>query len=129
ITSSGVLTATAGINNNNAGITNTGAISGATNVTASGTITLSGLTTNGPVYTTTGGVLASEAQLAPVRGGTGLDTSAAGNGKLLIGNGTGFTLTNLSTGTGISVTNGAGSITINNTGVTSLTGTANQVNV
>lgn len=35
----------------------------------------------------------------------------------------------LTAGAGISVTNGAGSITIGNTGVTSLTGTANQVTV
>jgi hypothetical protein len=36
---------------------------------------------------------------------------------------------NLTDGTGISVTEGAGSITIANTGVTSLTGTANEVDV
>jgi len=36
---------------------------------------------------------------------------------------------NISAGTGVSVTNGAGSITIGNTGVTSITGTANEVDV
>lgn len=36
---------------------------------------------------------------------------------------------NLTAGTGVSVTNGAGSITIANTGVTSLAGTANEVEV
>ena len=41
-----------------------------------------------------------------------------------IGNGTGFTRTTLTAGTGISVTNGSGSISIANTGVTSVTGTA-----
>ena len=38
--------------------------------------------------------------------------STPSNGQLLIGNGTGFTTANLSAGTGISITNGAGSITI-----------------
>lgn len=36
---------------------------------------------------------------------------------------------NLTAGTGVSVTNGAGSITLANTGVTSLTGTANEIDV
>lgn len=67
--------------------------------------------------------------LLNARGGTGLDTSAAANGTLLIGNGGGFTLATLTAGTAISITNASGSITINNTGVTSLTGTANQVTV
>jgi hypothetical protein len=51
------------------------------------------------------------------------------NGQLLIGNGTAFALATLATTTGISVTNGVGTITINNTGVTSLAGTANQISV
>jgi len=48
-------------------------------------------------------------------GGTG-STSAPTNGQLLIGNGTGYTLASLTAGSGISVTNGAGSITIAATG-------------
>ena len=56
-------------------------------------------------------------------GGTGL-TSTPANGALDIGNGTGFTRTTLTASTGISVTNGSGSISIANTGVTSVTGTA-----
>ena len=56
--------------------------------------------------------------LAVANGGTGL-TSTPTNGVLDIGNGTGFTRTTLTAGTAISVTNGAGSITIANTGVTS----------
>jgi hypothetical protein len=51
-------------------------------------------------------------------GGTGLDGSAAANGKVLIGNGSGYTLATISAGTGISVTNGAGSISIAATGAT-----------
>ena len=45
-------------------------------------------------------------------GGTGL-TAAPTNGQILIGNGTGFALATLSQGTGVSITNGSGSITIN----------------
>ncbi|HCN05225.1 MAG TPA: hypothetical protein DIS79_06355 [Bacteroidetes bacterium] len=55
-------------------------------------------------------------QLVTARGGTGVDGSAAANGSLLIGNGSGYTLATLTAGTGISVTNGAGSITITATG-------------
>ena len=62
------------------------------------------------------------------RGGTGV-TGVPTNGQLLIGNGTGYTVAALTAGTAISVTNAAGSITIANTGVTALTGTANQVSV
>ena len=58
------------------------------------------------------GTWTTEAQLHASRGGTGLNGSTAGNGTLLIGNGSGYTLTNLTAGSGISVTNGAGSITI-----------------
>lgn len=61
-------------------------------------------------------------------GGTGLSTAPT-NGQLLIGNGTGYTLATLTDGTAISITEGAGTITIDNTGVTSLTGTANEVEV
>jgi len=46
------------------------------------------------------------------RGGTGLDSTPA-NGQLMIGNGSGFALSTLSAGTNITVTNGAGAITIN----------------
>ena len=62
--------------------------------------------------------------LPVIRGGTGQSTYT--DGQLLIGNSTGNTLTKatLTAGTGISVTNGAGSITIGNTGVLSVSGTA-----
>jgi hypothetical protein len=45
------------------------------------------------------------------KGGTNITTTPT-NGKLLIGNGTGYTLANLTAGTGVTITNGAGSITI-----------------
>jgi hypothetical protein len=46
-------------------------------------------------------------------GGTGLTTIPT-NGKLLIGNGTGYSLNTLTAGTGITVTNGLGTITVTN---------------
>jgi len=67
---------------------------------------------------TTGQALISNASSGPTfgtlgiaGGGTGL-TSTPANGALDIGNGTGFTRTTLTAGTGITVTNAAGSITI-----------------
>jgi len=56
--------------------------------------------------------------LAVTSGGTGLTTIPT-NGQLLIGNGTGYTLNTLATGSGISVANGVGTITVSNTGVLS----------
>ncbi|MBI5036358.1 S-layer family protein, partial [Candidatus Micrarchaeota archaeon] len=92
-------------------------------------LTLSSLNTAGIVVNDASGNISSQAQLSTSRGGTGVDGSLAGNGKLLIGNGAGYSLANLTTGSGIGITNGTGSITIANTGVTALTGTANQINV
>lgn len=60
------------------------------------------------------GVLASEAQLSIARGGTALGTTPT-NGQVLIGNGTNYTLSTITAGAGISITNGSGSITIVNT--------------
>ena len=55
----------------------------------------------------------------PVKsGGTG-NFAIPTNGQLLIGNGSGYAIHTLSTGNGISVTNGAGTITLANTGVLS----------
>lgn len=44
-------------------------------------------------------------------GGTGLGTTPT-NGQLLIGNGSGYTLATLTAGSGVTITNGSGSITI-----------------
>ena len=52
-------------------------------------------------------------------GGTGINTSTLSDGQLLIGSASGFAKATLSSSTGISITNGANSITVNNTGVTS----------
>jgi hypothetical protein len=64
-------------------------------------------------------------QLSNARGGTGLDTSSAANGQLLIGNGSGLTAATITAGSGVSVTNGSGSITISATG----TGTVTSVGI
>lgn len=51
--------------------------------------------------------------ILPVQnGGTGIDGSAAENGTLLIGNGTGYTLDSLTAGTGIQIVNSPGGIEI-----------------
>ena len=89
-----------------------------------------GLTTftaaNGALYSTSASALAA-GTLPVAAGGTGQTTYT--DGQLLIGNSTGNTLTKttLTAGTGISVTNGSGAITIAVTGgaaVTSVTGTS-----
>ena len=69
--------------------------------------------------------------LPPANGGTGVNTASASNGQLLIGNGSGLSLNTLTAGAGVTITNGSGTITIAATsaGVSSLTGTANEVSV
>ena len=67
------------------------------------------------IYTITGN---GTGITAVVNGGTGLGTIPI-NGQLLIGNGTGYSLNTLFAGSGISISNGVGSISINNTGVLS----------
>ena len=58
--------------------------------------------------------------ISPAKGGSGLDGSTAPNGSLLIGNGSGYTLSTLTAGTGLTITNAGGSITpsITDTAVT-----------
>ena len=68
--------------------------------------------------TATGGDVTLSGVLNPASGGTGL-TATPTNGKLLIGNGTGYTLNTLTAGTAIGISNASGSITLNNTGVLS----------
>jgi hypothetical protein len=48
--------------------------------------------------------------LGAARGGTGLDASAAANGQLLIGNGSGFSMATLTNSGGLTITNSAGGI-------------------
>jgi trimeric autotransporter adhesin len=111
---------------NNTGVTSLTGTASQVDVSAStGSVTLSlpatiNVNTTGTAANVTGVV-------AVLNGGTG-QTSYT-DGQLLIGNSTGNTLTKstLTAGTGISITNGAGSITINATNagaVTSVTGTS-----
>lgn len=78
-----------------------------------------GTYTAGAGLTLTGTQFALSTPVSVVNGGTGL-TSTPANGALDIGNGTGFTRTTLTQGSGITITNGSGSITIANSGVTSV---------
>jgi hypothetical protein len=55
------------------------------------------------------------------RGGTGVTTIPA-NGQLLIGNGTGYTVANLTAGNGVTITNASGSITLTAQGYGNLDG-------
>jgi len=59
--------------------------------------------------------------LAPASGGIGITTTPT-NGQIPIGNGTNYTAAALTQGTGISVTNASGSITITNTGTLAFSG-------
>jgi hypothetical protein len=80
-----------------------------------------GLTTftaaNYALYSTSASALTA-GTLPAAAGGTGA-TATPTNGQLLIGNGTNFAVATLGTSTGISTTTGSGTLTINNTGVTS----------
>ncbi len=89
-----------------------GRITSAANGSAGGVTSFSAGTTGLTPSTGTTGAITLAGTLAVANGGTG-QTSYT-NGQLLIGNTTGNTLTKatLTAGTGISITNGAGSITI-----------------
>jgi hypothetical protein len=97
-------------------------------VTTSGTLTASlatqtanlvwaGPTSGGAATPTFRALAAADLPTVTVaKGGTGL-TATPSNGQLPIGNGSGYTLANLSAGTGISITNASGSITVAVTGL------------
>ncbi|RJR24641.1 hypothetical protein C4578_02510, partial [Candidatus Microgenomates bacterium] len=58
-------------------------------------------------------------------GGTGINGGTAANGTLLIGNGSGYSLSTLTQGTGIGITSGSGSITLHHAD-TSTTSSSNN---
>jgi hypothetical protein len=62
------------------------------------------------------GSIALNTPVTVASGGTGLTTSPT-NGQLLIGNGSNYTLSTLTAGSGVSITNSAGSITLSATGL------------
>lgn len=88
--------------------------------------TLTGTSANITTITGTNAALTSLTLTNALRvaeGGTGLDSTPT-NGQLLIGNGSGFSLSTLTAGTGVSITNNSGSITITAAGsgfITSVT--------
>lgn len=86
-----------------------------TSVAVSGGTT--GLTTSGGPITASGTITLA-GTLVVGNGGTGLATTPT-NGQLLIGNGSGYTLAGISAGAGITVTPGAGTITIATSGLLS----------
>ena len=55
--------------------------------------------------------LITSGQLAVSQGGTGLGTTPS-NGQLMVGNGAGYSLSTINAGTGLTVTNGSGTITL-----------------
>jgi len=88
--------------------------------TQSITISIASSTGSGAVVLATNPTISSLTltnALKPAQGGTGL-TATPTNGQLLIGNGSGFALSTLTAGTGISLTNSAGSISISATATT-----------
>lgn len=84
---------------------------------ATGNVLLSGGIATAPAWGKVGLATHVSGTLEIGNGGTGI-TGTPTNGQLLIGNGTGYTLAGITAGTAISVTNGAGSISIANAGVT-----------
>ena len=84
--------------------------------TSSNITTLSGTNFSAASLTLTNALRTSQ-------GGTGVTTTPT-NGQLLIGNGSGYTVANLTAGTGITVTNSAGGITLAATNTASGTVTA-----
>jgi hypothetical protein len=78
---------------------------------STGILTATGFSGSGASLTALSASNISAGTLGVVYGGTGL-TSTPANGALDIGNGTGFTRATLTAGSGISITNASGSITI-----------------
>lgn len=116
-------------------VNGTGTVNGITltgTVTSSGDLVLGGTLSNVSLATQVSGTLSLTSQVAGVlpvaNGGTG--QSSYTNGQLLIGNTSGNTLTKatLTAGSGISITNGAGSITIAATGGGGGSGTVTSIN-
>lgn len=117
LTANGATTLTA---NTASTSTTTGTLVVTGGVGVSGTVYAAAFNGSGASLTSLSAGNISTGTLAVARGGTGQTTYT--DGQLLIGNSTGNTLTKatLTAGTGISITNGSGSITITNTGGTAI---------
>ncbi|WP_138515595.1 tail fiber domain-containing protein [Limnobacter alexandrii] len=109
-----------------ASATISGALAGST-ATFSSSVTANSFVGNGAGLTDLNASNISSGVLGAAFGGTGVDGSAAAAGSLLIGTGAGYALGSITAGDGIGILNGAGSITISNTGVLSIAGTSNQI--
>ncbi len=83
---------------------------------------------NAGSVTITGGSISGISALPVGSGGTGVTTIPT-NGQMLIGNGSGYALSVLSAGTGVGISNGLGTISITNSGVTALNGQTGSVTV
>jgi phage-related tail fiber protein len=81
---------------------------------AIGNVLISGGVTTAPSWGKVGLATHVSGTLPIANGGTNVTTTPT-NGQLLIGNGSGYALAALSPGTGITITNGAGTITISTT--------------
>lgn len=98
-------------------------VSLATSAVTSFQTSLSGLTPS----TATTGVVTLAGTLGAGSGGTGTTTLPT-SGQILVGTaGSAYVPFTLASGTGISTTIGSGTLQINNTGATSINGTANQI--
>ncbi len=97
--------------------------------TVTGTLSATALQGDGSAIASLSASNITTGTLSVARGGTGVDASAAANGRLLIGNGTGFTLASLTAGTGITITPGAGAITIAAPNAGTCSGCANSTDV
>ena len=127
-TTGAVVVSNTGVTSNVAGtgITVSGA-TGAVTITNNGVVSFSAGTTGLTPNTATTGAVTLAGTLAAGSGGTGT-TTAPTAGQLLVGvTGGTYTPYTVATGTGISTTTGSGTFQINNTGVTSLAGTAGNI--
>jgi hypothetical protein len=102
-------------------------LSGTTATYTSATVTNLG-STSANITTLTGTNISATSltltnALKVAEGGTGVDSTPT-NGQLLIGNGSGFALSTLTAGTGMTITNNAGSITLASAGLPVVTVTS-----
>jgi hypothetical protein len=111
----GVLTATAGVVGNvtgdvtgNAGTVTNGVYTTGSYSDPAWLVTLNGSKITGNINGNAANVTGT---VAPANGGTGLNSVPA-NGQVLIGNGSGYALSTLTAGAGVSISNGPGSITL-----------------
>lgn len=120
--SKGGTNSTAALTNDRVMVSSAGAIVPSADITTTELAFLDGIggLTNGVLrkgtgVLTTGAINLASADVTGIlpigNGGTGITTTPA-NGRLLIGNGSGYTSATLTAGAGISVTNGAGTISI-----------------